>query len=844
MGTGSLTAKSDGQTIYASHVNNLQNAIKTDFVPRNSGGNPTDQAGSLGTTVYRWLTLNCINLVVGGQTVDVTDIAGAANRIISGAETSEGHPNFLVPAGVAGGLTGTIDGTPTNLVMVIDSASVTVSTDITVGSQTAAPTSNNTVTVNEPSWNDDDYTKYIGEFHEENNYVINFDAGGSEIDTLTGTIQPFKKGNEVFYALITSSSGVGTLKPILRGIAGTDRETIADNDTITLLRAEHTFIDNDALTSDKTTIFPHWGQASPSGPTAGQYWFDIANQTWKRYSGSVWEQFGRLYLGAFINDGTDTLWAEHQNFSKGFKDKSEMRVRVKDNNTVTILGGSFLDVSGTNIYWGQDLDFALSTGLDTGSEAASTRYWLYVQDSGLLKFSKERPRPSEDGMFRYHPYKYWRAIFSVYNDGSSNIDADGDKSYPMTSSSPVPDPEGQRYIEKYESIVMDDVERLRTNMLLLTDHFPDTNNLVVYHMNGQADYYGGAAIDVGGFGSLTENGTGLTSSTNHLGKTCFCNFSGDSGSDYLNSSDTAFDNTSYFSVGAWIRPDNLTNGDVIFGKYDSGLNKRAWRCFITTNAIRFALSTDGSTVVDTEASYEGLDDGNYHHLACVYDAVAKTAMIMIDGRITAYQYDATLGSIFDDGTADFAVGASYSGGSPLAGSYFPGDITEIFYKRTVLTANQIRKIYAAGCRKMATVDGNNKISINDSRCVLGEYRIKPADKTLSTGNITETELYIPEAGFYKYIFNARVRVTDNGASGDANVQYRIYDNTNSLALTETKVSGFAASTASKSHQPIEHVETPPMYFAKDTHILMNVVSITSGDVALFEDMDIWWEKLD
>lgn len=55
MGTETAPTATDGTIITASHVNTLADMMQIDFVPRNSSGVPTDVAGALGSTSYKWL---------------------------------------------------------------------------------------------------------------------------------------------------------------------------------------------------------------------------------------------------------------------------------------------------------------------------------------------------------------------------------------------------------------------------------------------------------------------------------------------------------------------------------------------------------------------------------------------------------------------------------------------------------------------------------------------------------------------------------------------------------------------------------------------------------------------
>lgn len=55
MGSTTIPARSNNQTIDQNWFNLLQQAVSTDVVPRNSSGVATDSAGSLGSSTYQWL---------------------------------------------------------------------------------------------------------------------------------------------------------------------------------------------------------------------------------------------------------------------------------------------------------------------------------------------------------------------------------------------------------------------------------------------------------------------------------------------------------------------------------------------------------------------------------------------------------------------------------------------------------------------------------------------------------------------------------------------------------------------------------------------------------------------
>lgn len=65
MGDNTLNAAVDGTVIPASDHNSLRTAILTDNVPRNLSGVATDQAGSVGTSAFSWLSSYIRKMFIG-----------------------------------------------------------------------------------------------------------------------------------------------------------------------------------------------------------------------------------------------------------------------------------------------------------------------------------------------------------------------------------------------------------------------------------------------------------------------------------------------------------------------------------------------------------------------------------------------------------------------------------------------------------------------------------------------------------------------------------------------------------------------------------------------------------
>lgn len=349
------------------------------------------------------------------------------NRTISGLIRGSSQLVALVPAGSGNGLTVDLKGNTTNFVYSVDGTQYTVSTDITSAAITAAPSTNNTCLVNEAFADDSEETKYLGEFGSS----LTVDAMGSEITALVGDIAGFKINNgstdEYFVARVKSAT---ELDEIRRGYFFDEnsnpvpRLAIANNDTITLMRLSYVF----ANTSGAIVIVNSNLKVqsdTPSAPALGQYWFDIANDTWKQYNGSSFVAANATLIGVCLSDNTDTLAARTFDQFKAINEKNTIELEVFDNTQIRATSyGQECNVFGSEVKFSEDLPkWDADSDFDAGiTEAARTIYYLYLTESGDTVISDLAPmsRFSEyQGL--YHPFQTWRAVGMCYNDGSSNF---------------------------------------------------------------------------------------------------------------------------------------------------------------------------------------------------------------------------------------------------------------------------------------------------------------------------------------------------------------------------------------------------------------------------------------
>jgi hypothetical protein len=349
------------------------------------------------------------------------------NRISSGAvRTDSNQPLFLIPNGAAASVL--ISATATDLIYFVNGTQVTVAADATLSSLNVAPSSNNTALVNDAAVADGEETKILGEYGTE----ITIDAAGSEITSKVGEMVAFGINNgsadEYFIARVHSAT---QLKEVRRGFFFNSssnpvpRLAIADNDTITLLRLNWIFGKSDG-TFTKTANEPKWQVDTPSAPSTDDYWFDLTNNTWKRYDGASFLSADATFLGIAVCDATNCIAARSLEFAGQsnpintiqLESVSATQVRAVQNRATIGVFNSEVQYNYDNPVW--DITADLESGV---TESSATMYYLYITEDGDEVISDKIPYDREGDLQGYfHPHHVWRCVGQVYNDGSSDLE--------------------------------------------------------------------------------------------------------------------------------------------------------------------------------------------------------------------------------------------------------------------------------------------------------------------------------------------------------------------------------------------------------------------------------------
>ena len=399
-------------------------ALNGSFVGRNTSG-VASSGQSLGTALTPWGNIFGTNLIIGGSAIDVSGLTAAQNRIISGkTRSTSGQPNFLDPDGSAAAVT--IEGAATTLSVSINGTVIEITTDIDKTGLTTAPGSNNTCAINDTSFLDQAESKYYGEIDSQKP-TITIDTVGSEISDRVGQMIALKTGtSEIMFGFLKSAT---EFTDVRRGFlfdssnAPIVRETIANNDTLTLLEIGWIFITNDSLTVDVTYITPVYGFTAPSGPATGDYWYDLTNQVWKRFSGVEFVSINRTLLGVCVQDTSNCIGARSFDFDNSFDDTNTIDAEVFSDTVVrSVTPDNSINIYGTSVEIPYThIDFDNSADMETGSVAADTEYFLYLTTDGESQISVERPYDRlGDLRGKYHPYNNWRYICDAKTDADSD----------------------------------------------------------------------------------------------------------------------------------------------------------------------------------------------------------------------------------------------------------------------------------------------------------------------------------------------------------------------------------------------------------------------------------------
>lgn len=366
-------------------------------------------------------SLSDLRQLVGGETL--------STRVSSGRTTGfSSQLAAIVPDGSNDGLK--IDGTPTNFIYYIGDTQYSITNDtVIIDGLVKAASTNNTCLVDDTNASAGEETKWLGMY----NTVINVDNMGVNISALAGKTVGFKivhsGTTEYFTAVVDSATRLSHARRggfIDSAMNPVNVTAFSNNDTITLLKLTWIF-----ATSTQTILVtynePVYSPIEPSSPSTGDFWFDMDDQIWKRFDGTIFAESSVALVGISMQDATNCVAARSIDSYVNQQELNSIDLERISNTEVKVKNfGAQISVYGTQLRFEQwRPSWNITTDLESGvTEGASTTYFLYLKETGAPVISNLPPHDHRgDRRGWYHPNEAWRYVGKIFNDGSSNLTA-------------------------------------------------------------------------------------------------------------------------------------------------------------------------------------------------------------------------------------------------------------------------------------------------------------------------------------------------------------------------------------------------------------------------------------
>jgi len=237
-----------------------------------------------------------------------------------------------------------------------------------------------------------------------------------------------------------------------------------------------------------------------------------------------------------------------------------------------------------------------------------------------------------------------------------------------------------------------------------------TSDLQVYYK------FDGNSFDSSGSGN-TGSATDITYSSGKFDDAAV--FNGTSAFVRMPSKD--YSASTSFTLTAWIKTTGTTEQHIItrdkVNMSPSSNNRRCWQFRIdaSTGVLRAVRFQNNTTVLSNFASTASVNDGNWHHVAMVFDNAVGTK-IYIDGSVDGSDALTTNNNNVSDSQP--VVGAIQGGTGGVEISFFNGMIDEgVFYNRA-LTSSEISTL-AVGTCPLADAPATPPVTTNLSSWYVG-----------------------------------------------------------------------------------------------------------------------------
>jgi|GEM_PF-3416130 len=409
-------------------------ALTGAFIGRDPVTGKPEPCQPLGTEKIPWGTANIKELVVDGKVINFTDIAPPI-RVCTGRLNSNNlssnqepcTPDILRANGTGIDIYAS-NGDPIELK--VNGAIIQITSTINIDPITLVSSGGNTALVNDITLTGQESSSYDGEDGD----TITIDNPGVEIINSIGQVCGFSINNgsntEYFIAYVENAN---TLSNVYRGYFFDSngnpipRITISDNDVITKQQLNWIFIDSDSVTAESTQYEPVCACEEPDNPQIGQYWYDMKEQNWKRWSGTgAWAIVNRALIGIAIADNSQVIGTRTYDFWKPHSSHNDILLSYVDDSTVEFSNTcNTITVDGVNLdFCSTKQKFSLTDNLEAGYvEQANTTYYVYIDHNGCPYISPVKYYSDCSKKGKYHPYNTcWRYLGKFANNNNADID--------------------------------------------------------------------------------------------------------------------------------------------------------------------------------------------------------------------------------------------------------------------------------------------------------------------------------------------------------------------------------------------------------------------------------------
>lgn len=340
------------------------------------------------------------------------------NRITSGSTRANGFPLFLKPNGTTLALT--LDATTAPLEVSIKGQTFTQSSDLTLN-MTAAPSTNNTMALNNANPRDSDGELRTAAFPLKS---LIFDAVGSNIVSKAKKNIAVSMGGEYIMGYLKSAAaGAAYMIDARRGwffnsaLNPVKAVTQADNNVATLLSLAWIFYRNASNTASIFASYndPVYSSTAPASPLFNDMWFNIDTNVWMRYDGVQWFDYDCVMIGYAVANTTACIGARSLEFTAAYAETNNLKITLKSPTELFIVPGGALNVAGSLFRYPESGKVITPTDLDPDSAALTTgmTVYFYVNFNGTTSVSSVHPNNRDDLFGLYHPFSNARCFASA-----------------------------------------------------------------------------------------------------------------------------------------------------------------------------------------------------------------------------------------------------------------------------------------------------------------------------------------------------------------------------------------------------------------------------------------------